>query len=60
MSVKKKRPQDAQPHQRCVMGDLGFSPTSKNRAVFSPEKNARFDERVPHGIACRLKKLVKS
>ena len=50
MSVKKKLPQDAQPHQRCVMGDLGFSPTSRNRGV--PEKIAQFAERVPHGIAC--------
>ena len=50
--VKRKRPQDGQPHQRCVKGDLGFSPTSRNRAVFSPEKIARFAERVPHGIAC--------
>ena len=33
-------------------GGLGFSPTSKNRAVFSPEKIVRFAERVPHGIAC--------
>ena len=49
---KKKRPQDAQPHQRCVMGDLGFSPTSRSRTVFSSEKIARFAERVPHGIAC--------
>ena len=52
MIVKRKRPQDAQPHQQCVMGDLGFSPTSKNRAVFSSEKIARFAERVPCGIAC--------
>ena len=60
MSVKKKRPQDAQPHQRCVMGDLGFSPTSRNRAVFSLEKIARFAERVPHGIACRYNAYVSS
>ena len=53
VTVKKKRPQDAQPHQRCVMGDLGFSPTSRNRTIFSPEKIARFAERVPHGIACQ-------
>ena len=52
MSAKKKRPQDVQPHQRCVMGDLGFSPTSRNWAFFSLEKIARFAERVPHGIAC--------
>ena len=56
LSVKKKRPQDAQPHQRCVMGDLGFSPTSRNRAIFSEEKTARFAERVPHGIACHFLK----
>ena len=56
MSVKKKRPQDAQPHQQCVTGDLGFSPTSRNRAIFSEEKTARFAERVPHGIACHFLK----
>ena len=52
ITAKRKHPQDAQPHQRCVKGDLGFSPTSRNRAVFSLEKIARFAERVPHGIAC--------
>ena len=50
--TKWKRPQDAQLHQRCVMGDLGFSPTSRNRTIFSREKIVRFAERVPHGIAC--------
>ena len=60
MTVKKKRPQDAQPHQRCVMGDLGFSPTSRNRAIFSEEKTARFAERVPHGIACYVFRGIRN
>ena len=51
---KKKHPQDGQPHQQCVMGDLGFSPTSRNRAVFSPEKISRFAERVSRVIACHM------
>lgn len=41
-------------------GGLGFSPTSRKRAVFSPEKIARFAERVPRGIACYVFRGIRN